>query len=400
MDGVGIKVSKKRKVLFVVHQLNYGGVQKAAISALDAIDYSKNEVTLYVRKNRLQLLNDVNKKVNKIIVNEDKTHYYRKPYVIYLMIGEYLGKLFKKKVWEETAHKKIVAYINEQQMKYEKRNYFSDHIEYDIAISYIQGYTAKFVAEYIEAKKKVMFYHLSVDEKHNIHENIIPQFDSIIGVNSNIQKLLSEFYPEYTEKMAFINNYVDASQIKEKGSEFHVLRENREVLLCSCGRISIEKGFDLAVEAAKLLKEKGISFLWYFVGDGAERARIESLIERNGLTEDIKITGMLGNPYPYIAGCDIYVQPSYEESFGLTIAEAKILCKPIVSTKTIGGELLVEHKESGMLTEISGKSIADGILEYIQHPDLKYKVIAMLENIDYSEVYKEYQSKWEQLLGD
>ena len=40
----------KRKVLIVVHQLNLGGVQKAVLSALDAIDYSQNDVTLYIRK--------------------------------------------------------------------------------------------------------------------------------------------------------------------------------------------------------------------------------------------------------------------------------------------------------------------------------------------------------------
>ena len=43
----------KKKVLIAVHQLNLGGVQKALISALNAIDYSKNDVTLYIRKNRI-----------------------------------------------------------------------------------------------------------------------------------------------------------------------------------------------------------------------------------------------------------------------------------------------------------------------------------------------------------
>ena len=56
----------KRKVLIVIHQLNIGGAQKALISALNAIDYTENDVTLYVRKNRLDLLPFVNKNVSKI----------------------------------------------------------------------------------------------------------------------------------------------------------------------------------------------------------------------------------------------------------------------------------------------------------------------------------------------
>lgn len=391
---------EKKKILFVVHQLNYGGVQKAAISALNAIDYTKNEVTLYVRKNRIQLMDDVNKNISQVIVNEDQTHYYRKLQVIWWMIWEYLGKALRIQDLEKKSHEKIVEYINQKQMEFEKRNYFSETTEYDVAIAYIQGYTAKFVAQYIKAKKKVLFYHLSVDEKHSLHEKVFPFFDSIIGVNNNIQNMLCGLYQENATNISFIDNYVDVEPIKANAENCDIERKDRDIVLCSCGRISSEKGFDLAVEAAEILKQKGLSFLWYFVGDGAEREKIESMIEQKGLTEDIRITGMLGNPYPYIAGCDIYVQPSYEESFGLTIAEAKILCKPIVSTQTVGGNLQILHENSGILTEISGQAIADGILRYIQKAELKSKVIKNLEDIDYSEIYKEYQYKWEQLLGD
>ena len=391
---------EKRKVLFVVHQLSYGGVQKAAISALNAIDYSKNEVTLYVRKSRLQLLGDVNKNVKKIIINEDKTRYYRKLYMIYLQVCEAIGKALHLSNLEYESHEKMVTYMNKKQMRFEHKNYFNDDVEYDVAIAYIQNYTAQFVAEYVKAKKKTVFYHLSVDETHSIHEKVFGHFNSIVAVNRNIQKMLCELYPKYAEKVTFIDNYVDVDQIRSCAEEFQIQRKDRDVILCSCGRMSIEKGFDLAVEAAYELKKKGISFLWYFVGDGAERKHIESLIEKKGLTEDIHITGMLGNPYPYIAGCDVYVQPSYEESFGLTIAEAKILCRSIVSTKTIGAKLQIEHGKNGLLTEISGQAIADGIMKYLEESELKNNVITALEDVDYSEVYKEYQLKWEQLLGE
>lgn len=390
----------KKKILIVIHQLNYGGVQKSLLPALNAIDYTKNDVTLYVRKNRIQLLENINSKVDKVIINQDDTHYYRRPYMLYLMICEHLGKMFKRKKIEEKAHEKIVACINKQQMEYERKNYFNENIEYDVAIAYIQGYTAQFVAQYVSAKKKVMFYHGSKDDNHELHGKVISKFDRIVGINENVAQMLRDSYPIIANRVTHITNYVDDKPIKESLKENCVERKKKELILCSCGRISSEKGFDLAVEAAYILKKKGFSFLWYFVGDGAERIKIESLIENKGLTDNIRITGMLGNPYPYIAGCDVYIQPSYEESFGLTIAEAKILCKPIVSTKTIGGKLQIQHGNNGILTEISGQAIADGVLEYLQKPELRSKVISILENISYSEIYKEYQLKWEQLLGD
>ena len=65
-----------------------------------------------------------------------------------------------------------------------------------------------------------------------------------------------------------------------------------------------------------------------------------------------------GNPYPRMAVCDIYVQPSYEESHSLTVEEAKILCRPVVSTETVGGKLLVEPEKTGLLCEISAADLA------------------------------------------
>ena len=99
----------KRKVLIVVHQLNLGGVQKALISALDVIDYSKNDVTLYVRKDRTDLISLVNKNVSKIIINKDKTKYYRKPYAVWLQLKLKFAEVFKNN--SEDIKNKLNDYI-------------------------------------------------------------------------------------------------------------------------------------------------------------------------------------------------------------------------------------------------------------------------------------------------
>ena len=107
----------KRKVLIAVHQLNLGGVQKALISALNAIDYSKNDVTLYVRKNRTDLLSEVNPNISRIIINQDKTKYYRKPYAIWLQ----LLLIFQN---NDKNRKRLNDYLISAQMKYEKKTLF------------------------------------------------------------------------------------------------------------------------------------------------------------------------------------------------------------------------------------------------------------------------------------
>lgn len=388
----------KKKVLFVVHQLNYGGVQKSLISALNAIDYEENDVTLYIRKNRINLIDDVNRNVSRIIINDDKTHYYRKPYVIWLMIWEFICGILNLETKKTKIHQMLVDYINEAQMQYEKKHHFYQEEVYDVAVSYIQGYTAKFVADYISAKKKVMLFHSSADEKHDLHKQVMSKYQAIVGVNENVRDVLKKAYPNEIKKIRAITNYVDPLPVREKALEPLIKRTADRIFLCTCGRLAKEKGFDLAVEAAKLLKDNGISFHWWFIGDGVERSALEDKIALANLGENIEITGMQHNPYTYMKACNIYVQPSYEESYGLTIAEAKILCKPIVSTETIGGKLQLKHRENGILTGFTGDEIADGILTYIQGDSLKQHVEHNLNDIDYSQVLEKYKQEWKETL--
>ena len=71
---------------------------------------------------------------------------------------------------------------------------------------------------------------------------------------------------------------------------------------------------------------------------------------------------MLENPLPYVALSDVYIQTSDVESYGLSIQEALVLGKPVVSTKTIGGEMLLKDRTGCILAEHDGKSVADGMI--------------------------------------
>ena len=44
------------------------------------------------------------------------------------------------------------------------------------------------------------------------------------------------------------------------------------------GRLSTEKGFDLAIQAANILKEKEYAFIWYIIGSGMEENNLREMI--------------------------------------------------------------------------------------------------------------------------
>ena len=147
-------------------------------------------------------------------------------------------------------------------------------------------------------------------------------------------------------------------------------------LIVTTGRLAIAKNHRFAVEAAKKMKERGVEFVWFFIGDGEERLNIENLIKIYNLQKYVILLGERTNPYPYMAQCDVYVQTSSFEGYGLTIAEAKILGKPVVSTNFDVVHDQIKHEHDGLIAEMTSESVADNILRLINDKDLRNRIIA------------------------
>lgn len=386
----------KKQLLIVAHHMTIGGVQKTLISALKALDYDKYDVTLYLRKNRTDLLEYIDKRI-KVIVNTDPNRYYRKPYALILQLKMLVNKILGKKDKAEALEKELADRIREDSMRYEQKTYFSSG-KFDIAIAYVQGYTALFVDKFINADEKIIFFHTSVDELHDMHKSLLPDFKKIAALHDEQKELLGNWYPEEESKITVVENYTDKdliiSQSRESSTEF----PDNKTVLCSCGRFASVKGFDLAVESAKLLSDKGIDFVWYFAGDGPEKEKLKALVGKYNLSDKIVFTGMQKNPYPYMAACDIYVQPSYEESLGLTMLEAHRLNKPVIATATVGGKKLVKDGHTGLVCDINAESLAESIEKLINNKQSYNNIINNLKAIDYSHEFEKYKEQWKALL--
>ncbi len=388
----------KKQLLIVAHHMTIGGVQKTLVSASKALDYDKYEVTLYLRKNRTELLEYIDKRIN-VIVNKDPHHYYRRPYALSLQLKIMLNKFLGRKDAEAGLNLKLADRIRKDSMRYEKKKYFKSK-KYDVAVAYVQGYTSLFVDKCIDADEKIVFYHTSTDEQHEMHEVVLPGFDKIAALHEDQKKLLCKWYPRHADKINIVENYTDKEMITAQSKEKVIHIPDGKVVFCSCGRFSHEKGFDLAVESAKILKDKGIDFVWYFVGDGPEKDKLSGLIKKYELTENVVFTGMQKNPYPYIAACDVYVQPSYQEALGLTMLEAHRLNKPVITTATVGGKKLVENGKNGIVCEINAKSLAENIENLIKDKDTYNNIVSNLKDTDYSHEFEKYKEQWKTLLEE
>ena len=138
-----------------------------------------------------------------------------------------------------------------------------------------------------------------------------------------------------------------------------------------------EKGQQVAVEAARILKQQGIEFEMWLAGDvkmGVENTFIDGLkqsIESYGLQDEVKLLGHRSDVRALMTQADVVILPSRTEGFPRSIWEAMILRCPVIATPAGGILDLVIDGQTGLLISMDdAESLATGIMQLIEHPDL------------------------------
>ena len=158
-------------------------------------------------------------------------------------------------------------------------------------------------------------------------------------------------------------------------------------VICSIGRLNEQKGFDLAIQAAVSLKNRGVSFSWYIIGEREERKKLQELITSNQLENEVFLLGIRDNPYPYLKNADIIVQPSRYEGKSMVLDEAKILAKPIVATNytTVRDQLI---NEEGLIVNMTSEAIAEGTRKMLADAKMRGIFENNLKQRDYGNTYE------------
>ena len=113
---------------------------------------------------------------------------------------------------------------------------------------------------------------------------------------------------------------------------------------------------------------------------------------------EIIITGFQSNPYSFIDASDIYVQPSRAEMYPLTILEALVLKKTIISTGTAGGNYILNKYNCGFLVENPVREISSIIEDLANNPVKIDEERKKTELIDWKADEERYLNQLEQLL--
>lgn len=279
--------------------------------------------------------------------------------------------------------------------------------EWDVAIAYQQGLPTYLVANKVKAKHKLAWINVDIFKAgYNVVFNLrhLNKMDHVIAVSQTLSSMIAKHMTTIAPKLVTILDVLNPQLITTLAdAEIPPDLPNHDMgscpLLVTVARVSPQKNYLLAVETASALRAKGIDFHWIFVGDGPDMLKVKSRIDELKLNDIVIPLGVRTNPYPYMKACDVYVQTSSFEGFGLTVGEAKILHKPIVSTNfTVVTNQLTDGK-NGLIAEMNPESLSTAIIKMLKDPHLRQCVVENLKT-EYNQTSVTEVKKVEQLLDE
>ena len=359
-----------KRILFVMMSLQSGGAEKSLVNLLNEMNPQKYEIDLLLFRKTGTFLSQVPSYVHICNIPAEINKLYGNMSQAGNLLGTKIIGTLAAKVHESTPGARA---------GYRWEHYYTKKIpmlkkQYDVAFAYITGETMFYTVEKVQANRKICFVHNDYKTANHPKKYDYRYFEKLDGIAS-ISKLccdvLEEEFPEFSDKIWCIENITSSAVIKKRAVEFVPKEITGTNNILSVGRLMSQKGFDLAISAASILKKRNMDFHWYIVGDGELRKDLENQIENEGLQSEFTILGIKENPYPYIKACTIFAQTSRYEGKSVVLDEAKILAKPIVVTNyaTVNDQII--DRREGIVVDMTPEGIANGIAELLGNKQLR-----------------------------
>lgn len=227
----------------------------------------------------------------------------------------------------------------------------------------------------------------------------------IIAVSQGVADCIINDFGVSKSKVAVLNNPYDIESIIYLSKKKKDVNVNADVpYIISMGRLVRTKGFyDLIASFSKIDSAHHLVIL----GQGPDLEKLKRLAIEKNIENKVHFYGFQKNPYPFIAGAEIFVLPSYLEGFPNALVEAMALSKPVLSTNCKDGpseilSFLGIIKKSGFVQAKYGlltnagdvDGLTKGLKALINSPEkkIKYAKQSLIRAGDFSDdkFYEKY----------
>lgn len=383
-------MNKKKSLLFVCYGLGIGGIEKCLVNLLNALPEERYEIDLLLMNPEYDMLDQIRRNI-KLLDSFD-----------YILNTECTMQQMKSHggIWKNWV--KLLSYFDHRvriKLGLPLWTTFKPVEKiYDVAIAYSQnGLAPYYVIDKTNARRKVLWYHNGAYERdgknYALDKTYYSKFDSVVTVSNDCKKMLMAYFQNLADKIVVLQNFCDADDIVKKSKMFSPNSFSKDkIQIVTVGRMTKEKGTDLALEACNILLKNGWDICWHWVGDGQEAKSIVKRRDAMGLKDNFLLEGNQQNPYPYMVQADVYVQPSYYEAYSTTVTEAKALQKPIIVTDVGGMRDQLTDGENGRIVPVDAVAIAQAVEQLIRNEEgLTFHMELKKESYRQETVLQEYE---------
>lgn len=373
----------KKKILFVIESLTAAGAEKSLVTFLSVIDKKKFDIDLQLFAYGGEFERYLPAEVN-LLPPLEYTQFSRKSILRQFRTFD-IEKILARWKYSFSLRFKGRNLENRDKARFFWR-YVSgcippSSVKYDIAVAYAQNIPTMYVVDKVSAYNKLAWINVKyVPEGDNyaFYKDYYKRVNHIVLVSDSAYNEFLDVYPDFKEKMTIIKDMLDSSLINKLALEKQEQEfpDNIPCLLTVARLERDQKGYDITLEACRILKERNIRFRWYAIGRGGYRAEMEAYIAKYQLEDYFVLLGTTPNPYPYIKNCTIYVQTSRYEGYGLSIAEARILNRPVVTTNFDAVWAQMVQGENGLVVPQDPVAVADAIERLLNDKKLYEHIVS------------------------
>jgi glycosyltransferase involved in cell wall biosynthesis len=216
-------------------------------------------------------------------------------------------------------------------------------------------------------------------DRHMLREKVAEAAFVVTISNYNKEIIVAECGEQFRDQVLVIHCGVDTQVFRSRSEDWWQKRPARPFTLICIGTLHEVKGQTYLIEACRLLRDRGISFVCQLVGDGPDEVALAQQIAQAGLSEHVRLLGRRTREQvaELLAQADIAVAPSVptkdgrREGIPVALMEAMGSGVPVVAGNLSGIPELVEHERGGLLVPPrDAQALADALERLYIDPGL------------------------------
>ena len=336
-----------KKIIILNHGLHIAGVSRALVNLANALVQRGHDVTIKLEINNFTLAKELDPRVKReLFLPEWRIFGIRIPG--FLRYYHWFLKRFQK-IPPRRLYRRIVGK------------------GYDVEIGFNRGAAARIVAasESKTAHRQVWVHSdylrcgngLAGFSSQEEAREAYGKFHRIVCVSSQAERSFRELFGDF-DSITVRSNILDFDHIRHQAQAQIPAKTGK--VITAIGRVCEAKNYPMLLEAAAILKKKGVDCGLWIVGGGAELAELTAQRDALGLG-NVVLWGARENPYPYLAAADGYVCSSVYEGLSTTTIEALVLGKACVVTDCTGMRDILGDSEYGLVVPIDARALAEGM---------------------------------------